>query len=381
MTLNATPLLTPRILLIDLWEGPAQVYYTGRLLTALAQRKEIHSGFLHNKHQDMSSYPSPLEHFPINAPTNARLEQWRRMLAQPWEFARCLRAIRRFKPDLIHFVFTYPWFTLTMPLIAKRYPVVFTMHDVTPHHGEEKMRNIFAIRSIVNYAKAIFVHGPQCLKMASDLYPERRNILVEIPLGHYDFPHDITLQEQKPEPATFLFFGRLLPYKGLSVTLEALKRILPRHPEAKIIIAGEGSLKHDRAAIGSLARNLEVINRRVSEEELSRLMARSLALLAPYTHASGSGVVATAYAFARAVIASHIGGLIDMVVHDQTGWFVEPNDADGLASAMERAIENPVRMLLMGRQAKEYARTEWGWERIADVHIRTYLKCPGIVRG
>ena len=381
MTLNGPPLLTPRILLIDLWEGPAHVYYTGRLLTALAQRKEIHSGLLHNKHQDMRSYPSPLEHFPINAPTNARLEQWRRLLAQPWEFARCLRAIRRFKPDLIHFVFTHPWFTLTMPLIAKRYPVVFTMHDVTPHHGEEKLRNVFAIRSIVNYAKAIFVHGPQCLKMASDLYPERRNILVEIPLGHYDFPHDITLQEQKPEPATFLFFGRLLPYKGLSVTLEALKRILPRHPEAKIIIAGEGSLKQEHAAIGSLSRNLEVMNRRVSEEELSRLMARSIALLAPYTHASGSGIVATAYAFARAVIASHIGGLIDMVVHDQTGWFVEPNDADGLASAMERAIENPERMLLMGRQAKEYARTEWGWERIADAHIRTYFKCLGIVRG
>ncbi len=361
-----------RILYIDLWQGPAQAHYTGPLLHALCSEPGIQIGFLHNRNQDLFFYPEHMERFPIHAPTGLRLDQWDRLILQPWEFVKCLRAMEKFNPDIIHLVFSYPWFTFYLRYLAKRHLVTCTLHDITPHHGEENLRNRMAIQAMIRFCNPIFVHGRQCLDTANHLYPEYAGRFVEIPLGNCDFLNSRNATETLPEKATFLFFGRLLPYKGLSLAMKAFEEIIHEYPDARMIIAGEGSLEREKSLIFPLRNNLEIINRVITEMELAELMGRSLAVLAPYTHASGSAVVATSYAFARPVIASNIGGMKDMVIHDITGWLVEPGSVKGMVNAMKRAIENPAHMLEMGVHAKEHSRREWSWEKVARIHIQAY---------
>jgi glycosyltransferase involved in cell wall biosynthesis len=38
------------------------------------------------------------------------------------------------------------------------------------------------------------------------------------------------------------------------------------------------------------------------------------------------------------VVGSNSGGIIDAVIPDKTGWLVEPNDADSLATAVEKVL-------------------------------------------
>jgi glycosyltransferase involved in cell wall biosynthesis len=71
-------------------------------------------------------------------------------------------------------------------------------------------------------------------------------------------------------------------------------------------------------------------------------LRRSMFTVAPSIWPEPFGLVALeAAAAGKAVVASNIGGLIDIVVDDQTGILVPPGDRAALAAAIERLIADP----------------------------------------
>ena len=101
-------------------------------------------------------------------------------------------------------------------------------------------------------------------------------------------------------------------------------------------------------------------------------MRRARLVVVPYTTATQSGVIATAYAFGRPVIATSVGGLVEMVWHGKTGLLVPPNDVAGLARAIRSLARNPERLRKMGREAHILGRTLWHWDQIARMHGELY---------
>ena len=115
------------------------------------------------------------------------------------------------------------------------------------------------------------------------------------------------------------------------------------------MLAGTGPLPDSLA--GGTNAGIEVRNRYIPDRELSRLMQRASFVVVPYTSASQSGVVATAYAFGKPVISTSVGGLREMVVPGRTGLLVPGNDAISLARAMEILATKPQRLARLGRSA------------------------------
>lgn len=357
-----------RVLLIDLFEGPGHRYYSGQLARALAQHPELTVGALIHREQDPAAFPDPIARFAIDAPTGLR-GQAGRALRQPIELARLGRAVRRFRPDIIHSIFFHPWFALLAPLLRRPFGV--TLHDVTTHPGEEGLVTSLARWGALRHGDFFFVHGETLLAEARALLPARRADLFSVAHGHFNAL--CPAPRPAPEAPVFLFFGRLLPYKGLGLALEAFSGLAASG--ARLIVAGAGRISEAEAeAIEALGSSVELIHRRVSDDELEALMGRSLAVLVPYLHASGSGVVATAAAFARGVIASRLGGLIDMVAADETGVLFEAGSAEGLRQAMAGAIADPKRFRALGLRARARAEEAWGWEAIAEAHRAVYRR-------
>jgi glycosyltransferase involved in cell wall biosynthesis len=58
----------------------------------------------------------------------------------------------------------------------------------------------------------------------------------------------------------------------------------------------------------------------------------------------------------RPLVASRIGGIPELVEQDRTGLLVEPGNADELARAIQRLLDDPVRAAEMGARAKAVAR-------------------------
>jgi starch synthase len=97
----------------------------------------------------------------------------------------------------------------------------------------------------------------------------------------------------------------------------------------------------------------------------------------PYTRAYQSGVVLTAYAFQRPVVASAVGGLPEQVVDGVTGWLVPPADPAALAKALTVALGDRGHADAMGARGHEWAAEMFDWEAIARQTVGIYERlCP-----
>jgi glycosyltransferase involved in cell wall biosynthesis len=135
-----------------------------------------------------------------------------------------------------------------------------------------------------------------------------------------------------------LFFGRLLPYKGLDLFVAALHRLGPRD-DIEIRVAGLGP---DSVALTALRAmpHVTVDQRWIPEDEVAAILAWSDALVLSHREASQSGVAATAIAARRWVVATNVGGLVEQLAQEPLARLCPPTP-EALAAAIQGLIESP----------------------------------------
>jgi glycosyltransferase involved in cell wall biosynthesis len=77
-------------------------------------------------------------------------------------------------------------------------------------------------------------------------------------------------------------------------------------------------------------------------------------------------------AHGRPVVASAVGGLLDLVVDGETGLLVPPGDVEALRAALERLLADPALRGRLGAAARERAREHFSWERATDLTLDAY---------
>jgi len=97
-------------------------------------------------------------------------------------------------------------------------------------------------------------------------------------------------------------------------------------------------------------------------------------IVCPYLDASQSGVVLTAYAFERPVVASEVGGLGDYVIPDHTGLLVGPGDAPALARALTEILTDHPKRARLAAGAKAVGRETLSWSMTADKMMALYAE-------
>jgi glycosyltransferase involved in cell wall biosynthesis len=117
----------------------------------------------------------------------------------------------------------------------------------------------------------------------------------------------------------------------------------------------------------------EEIHAYISNTQLATLFAAADVVVCPYTDASQSGVVLSAYGFEKPVIATRVGGLPEYVQDGTSGLLIPPNDPQALTSAivnivrdqsLRRKLESGVRDLVRERNWTASARA------MLDVYCR-----------
>ena len=137
-----------------------------------------------------------------------------------------------------------------------------------------------------------------------------------------------------------LFFGYVRAYKGLPTLLEALPA-LPA--DVQLVVAGEiyhrdaGYYRALAVRLGVAAR-VVVLDRFLASGEVGCCFGAADVVVLPYWSASQSAVAPLAMACGRAVVASAVGGLPDLVRPGETGLLVPPRDAVALAAALASAL-------------------------------------------
>lgn len=180
------------------------------------------------------------------------------------------------------------------------------------------------------------------------------------------------IYDQFPEPIhtlpkrgrlEILFFGFIRPYKGLAVLLEALAQLNDK--EIFVTVAGEpwgdsDELKNSLEAIG--APNLELHLEYTDDPTTATYFDRADVVALPYLSATGSGIVALAYNYEKPVVASAVGGLVDAVVDEKTGWLVPANSPADLAQRIRSIRRGSAAKMAPAIRAFS---VEHSWERLA----------------
>jgi glycosyltransferase involved in cell wall biosynthesis len=177
-----------------------------------------------------------------------------------------------------------------------------------------------------------------------------------IPSG-VDVPPEVGDEASPPE---VLYAGRLSPEKGVQELVDAAQGL-------NLVVAGDGPLRaRVPAALGF-----------VPHDELERLYARAAVVVCP-SRREGFGVACLeAMAHGRPVVATAVGGLLDLVVDAETGLLVPPRDPAALRIALERLLGDADLRRRLGAAGRRRAQERFSWPTVTVETIGAYTDALG----
>lgn len=296
---------------------------------------------------DQHFYPSMAGAFWKRAPKPAF--QAAKGISHIGSMVRLLSALRAWAPDVIHF----HW--LPLPIVDRHFlalfgriaPIVLTVHDTLPFNGApgSSLQTVGALKALRSFDHLI-VHTGQGMERVS-FHVGSGERIAQVPHGllHQDqaSPPPVRAKTGPDGEVTFLLFGKLKPYKGVDVLIQALSMLSPA-ARAKCRVRVVGKPYMDTEPLTRMAEDLNVAKmidfqfRFISDQELTAEMDASTMLVFPYREIEASGVLMAGIARSRPVIASKLGSFAELLEDGKQGLLVHPDDPSVLATAMERII-------------------------------------------
>jgi len=299
------------------------------------------------------------------------------------------RAIRRFKPDIMHAHGIYRNASPSVLLAARQMmvPVVMTLHDfqiVCPKTSlvDENLLSCsygFGCRCFYSncYPRKPFNRIYQCLKsikLALHRFIILRTVrhffcpsncllnwvTINFGLGNASYlpnflPYDFGPSLENTRDSVLLFIGKLSDQKGLDVLLQAFARARIDCPSLGLKIIGDGpeELRLKELSASLQAEEYVVFAGKTSHQQVMREYSRALCIVIPSKYVENCPVVGIeALSKGNVVIASRIGGLPDLVDENETGFLVQPNDPEDLADKIIYIMQNRSLLSEMGRSAR-----------------------------
>ncbi len=295
---------------------------------------------------------------------------------------RNLKRVHDLDPDVVHDptgFFPYAKF-FAGRYGLDRYPLVVTRHEVSatrfpitrPPVLPERLAGAFV--PDVALAKTIVHTRSQREALLERSFSE--SDLAVIPHGTYDFFGDYDYEERPEEPNTLLFFGTVIPSKGLDTLAEAVVLASEEVPDITLVVAGSGILSARTARI--IAENgerFEVHNEFVPNESVGEFFSRAALAVMPYRSEGGvkghSGALATAFSFGTPVVTSSIGDFPRLVERSGSGLVVPPDDPKRLANAITAILEHDNLHAEFAKNSEKQAE-RLSWETVGKRHLDVY---------
>jgi glycosyltransferase involved in cell wall biosynthesis len=180
---------------------------------------------------------------------------------------------------------------------------------------------------------------------------------------------------------TVLTVANLRAEKAHEVLLAAAAHLRSRHPHLHFVIAGDGPRAAElRTLAATLGVETQVTFLGHREDVPALLAAADVFVLPSRSEAFPNGAV-EAMAAGVPVIASRVGGLVDLVDDGRTGLLVTPDDPAALAAALESLVLSPARAAALGASAREEVSRRYSFDRMVrgfeDLYL-SHLQTAGV---
>ncbi len=264
------------------------------------------------------------------------------------------RQLVTFQPDLVHLHLPNPLAVLAWSILGRifgsRMPPLAIWHhaDIT----RQKLAGQL-VRPLLGHCYRHSAGVCASSKALAGISPLLQKFSPEVEVIPFGIDDNIWGEIQPSRRGPFLFVGRLVPYKGLSVLFAALKRV----PGSSLDVVGQGPMK--KTLVREIKRDgladRVVFHGPCDATRLAKLMANARALVLPSLDQSETfGLVQLeAMASGIPVIASNLpSGVSEVGLDGETCLLVAPGDVNALAGAVKRILEDDQLADRLGKAAR-----------------------------
>ena len=291
-------------------------------------------------------------------------------LRSPGNVPRIWQYMRQYDIDLVH---TQLEFANTLGTIAARWhgiPAIATLHTF------EELEQSAKTTRRVRLMWSVLRHFNQRIISVSDevrdyhiehakFDPQKIQTLYNgIDLSRF---HDVAALERHTlgiadDGPMILTVAVLRQPKGIQYMIEALPQILTAVPTAKYVVVGDG--EHAQALRDCAAEfNVnESIHFTGTRDDIPQLLQACDLFVLPTLIDALPTVLIEAMAASKAIVASNVGGVPEIVRNGRNGLLVPPAQPDDLATACLQLLQDPDGILQMGKVGRDLAETQF------DIH-------------
>ena len=307
------------------------------------------------------------------------------------EWLRLVWLLRREKPDAVLFGeirFEFERYFL-QALRRSGLRLADIVHDVrsyntSPETGtilNDSPADIARYNRIYHSFDALFVHDRTNYELFLKLYdvPAERVHQITISSNELILELEPTISAEAlatrlglpRDKPIILFFGTVSKYKGINDLIQAMPFVRAQH-DAHLLVAGFPAKDIDPEQLRALAAELGVADAitwwldYVPNEEIRTVMELGSVIVLPYRAISQSGIIHIAYACGRPVVATRVGGLVDIIEDGRSGVLAEPENPQSIANALLRVLESPEQAAEMGAYARELAQMRFSSTKVSQ---------------
>ncbi len=183
-----------------------------------------------------------------------------------------------------------------------------------------------------------------------------------------------------PDAPLILALGRMVYKKGFSFLLDAMPHILQRHPGTVLVLAGYGDL---REALEQQARTLGIAGQvrfpgQLAREETAQAIAAADVYVVPSVRDQRGNVdglpnvLLEGMAAGRAIVASRLAGIPEVITDGEHGLLVPEQAPDALAGAIIHLLAHPHDAARLGQNARRRVLNELTWDATARRFAMVY---------
>jgi len=170
--------------------------------------------------------------------------------------------------------------------------------------------------------------------------------------------------------------GRLTTIKGHKYLIEAARKILLIRPDMTFIFLGDGELMNDLKAQAASLGIYDKVKFLGWREDVAEVMSTFDLFVLPSLNEGMGKVLVEAMAMGKPIIASHVGGISDLVKNEENGLLVPPEDAEAIARSISILHSKPLKRKEMGEKGRAIA-VEYGADSMVQKIDRLYKELVG----
>lgn len=197
------------------------------------------------------------------------------------------------------------------------------------------------------------------------------------PIANIIDPERFKFRERRPLLPIFFSNRNLYPLYNVACILRAFAKIQERFPEARLIIAGDGS---QRSSLETLAKQLKLENvefrGRIAPHKMNELYDEAHIFLNSSNIDNMPGSILESFASGLPVVSTSAGGIRCIVNHGSTGLLVPRNDHEGMASFAIKLLESPELASSLAHNAYKEC-SAYTWPAVRRNWLAAYARLAG----